>query len=201
MNRKLLIAGTALSLCLGATGVMAGEEKTPPKQGLELSREAETPAEQRAYHYEFDRDEQCQGYALGVKRLGIDDPCGRKKVEKVVEAKKVEMVKEYVVYFDFDDETVREDDKAILQQAANEITQYNPDQVIVVGHADTKGSAEYNEALSARRANAVSEVLTSLGVNNFVLDKKAKGEMAPAVPTADGVKLQENRFVSVQFLR
>ena len=75
-----------------------------------------------------------------------------------------ELLNEYVVYFDFDKANIRPQDEAVLRQAASEITKYNPSDVAVVGYTDTSGSMAYNQALSARRANAVSNYLTSMGV-------------------------------------
>ena len=49
---------------------------------------------------------------------------------------------------------------------ANEITKYNPNEVVVSGYTDSHGAADYNIALSQRRADAVSSVLNARGVAN-----------------------------------
>ena len=193
-------------LTLATIGLLATTSIAHATDGMDLSQDANTIREQNAYTYEFDRDEQCQGYAFGLKRLGITNPCAKEEeviVEQVVvqEEKKINVLNEYVVYFDFDDATVRQNDKDILTQAAGEIAKYNPRKVLVAGYTDTRGSNDYNDALSARRANNVSNYLESLGVNNFVVDEAAMGETNLAVPTADEVKLQENRRVNIQFIR
>jgi outer membrane protein OmpA-like peptidoglycan-associated protein len=59
----------------------------------------------------------------------------------------------------------------------------------------------YNNALSAKRANNVSNFLTDMGVSNFVVDEDALGETELAVQTGDEVKSQANRRVVIQFLR
>lgn len=195
MKYNFLTLASVLTLTLGSGAAWATE-------GINLSRTADTPAERGAYHYEFDRDEQCQGYDFGVKRLGITDPCGKKEVKPVTEpVTEVSVVKEYSVYFDLDKSDIRKQDQDVLVQASTDIKQYQPSKVVVVGHADTSGAAAYNEALSKRRAQTVSKALTGMGVENYVLDEKAMGEMAPAVETGDGVRLQENRFVSIKFLK
>jgi outer membrane protein OmpA-like peptidoglycan-associated protein len=173
--------------------------------GTALSQKKKTIEEHRAYQYEFDRDEQCQGYAFGVKRLGITDACGKKEevvVEEVVVVEEpVQILNEYVVYFDLNKATIRDADKDILNKAASEIVLYSPSDVLIAGYTDTKGSADYNEKLSAKRANAVSNYLNGLGVDNSVVDEAALGETNLAVPTEDGVKMQENRRVQIQFVR
>lgn len=198
---KKLLTLTALSLL--ATTSMASAQEDPK----DLAVTADTIVEQNAYTYEFDRDEQCQGYYWGVKRLGIEESCGKDEEEAapaaapVVQTQAMEVLNEYVVYFDFDKSNIRESDKDVLNQAVNEITRYNPSKVLVAGYTDTRGSMVYNEALSARRADAVSNYLNARGVSSFVVDEEAMGETNLAVPTGDEVKMQQNRRVMIQFIR
>jgi hypothetical protein len=97
---------TILGFALSATAVSATD-------GLNLSTKPLSVKEQKAYQYEFDRDEQCQGYYWGVKRLGIENPC--KKEEDVAQVQAMNVLNEYVVYFDFDEASIREQDKSVLQ--------------------------------------------------------------------------------------
>ncbi len=198
MKTQLLLTAL-LASAMFAPSVFANE-------GVNLSQQKRSIAEQRAYEYEFERDEQCQGYASGVKRLGITDACGKKEPAPVVEEvvvieQPMQVVNEYVVYFDYNKSTIRDADKGILDQVANEITQYKPSDVLIAGYTDTKGSADYNQALSAKRANAVSSYLNNMGVDNSVVDEAALGESDLAVPTDDGVEMQANRRVQIQFVR
>ena len=190
-----ILAATALGL------LMTAPHYAQAQDARSLSREATTIEERNAYQYEFNRDEQCQGYHWGVKRLGLEDPCGKDEEEKSITVDKVNVLSEYVVYFGFDKSDIRESDKAILRDAARDITRYNPREVRVAGYTDTRGSMAYNEALSAKRADNVSDFLTDMGVSNFVVDEKAMGETNLAVPTGDEVKNQRNRRVVIQFIR
>ena len=61
------------------------------------------------------------------------------------------------VFFDLDLSTLREDAKAPLQKDADWMKKWPSTQVIVEGHADARGSAEYNLALGARRAEVVKQ--------------------------------------------
>jgi len=186
-------------LTLATLGLLATTSMASANDALKLSTQVKTVEEQRAYDYEFNRDEQCQGYALGVKRLGFKDPC--QKDDDDVSVTPVNVLSEYVVYFDFDRANVRTDDQDILRQAAREINKYNPREVRVAGYTDTRGSMAYNAVLSSNRANNVSNYLTDLGVSNFVVDEDAMGETNLAVPTGDEVRSQANRRVVVQFIR
>ena len=188
-------------LTIATLSLLASTSIASATEGLALSQNADTIQEENAYNYEFNRDEQCQGYALGVARLGIENPCVKEEEEKVVKKSTVNVLSEYTVYFDFDESEIRANDKAVLNDAARDITKYNPSEVRIAGHTDTRGSMAYNEVLSASRADNVSDYLTSLGVSNFVVDEDALGETNLAVPTGDEVKEQKNRRVTIQFIR
>ena len=81
----------------------------------------------------------------------------------------------------------------VVSEAANYAKGGNATRVVVVGHADTSGSANYNVRLSERRAKAVADALVGAGVNQTALSVDWKGEAQPAVQTGDGVKEPLNR--------
>ncbi|MQX35854.1 OmpA family protein [Roseospira navarrensis] len=112
-----------------------------------------------------------------------------------------QVVAEAVVYFGFDDATLTPEARTALDDLEQRLD--NPDRVAmrVVGHTDRAGSNEYNEALSQRRATAVAEALTNMGLTVEQIDTlalAAEGETEPAVPTGDGVREPLNRRVVVQ---
>jgi OOP family OmpA-OmpF porin len=49
----------------------------------------------------------------------------------------------------------------------------------VIGHTDSDGSEEYNQALSVRRANAVKDFMVSEGIDASIIDVSGKGELSP----------------------
>ena len=73
----------------------------------------------------------------------------------------------------------------------------NVDNVRVVGHTDTSGSAAYNLRLSERRAKDARDELVREGVNASLITSEGKGETELFIPTADGVKEQLNRRTEV----
>ena len=101
--------------------------------------------------------------------------------------------KQFIVYFPFDQYVLTPEAQTVVQEAANYASAGHATQVVVVGHADTSGSATYNVRLSERRAKAVADALVGLGVAQTALSVDWKGESQPAVPTADGVKEPLNR--------
>lgn len=102
-----------------------------------------------------------------------------------------------LIFFEFD--------SAVPQQDAIETVQYVVDNAAVcnwrsfniVGHADRAGSNAYNIGLSEDRAEAISNLMTSRGIDAARITTQAKGEESPRVPTADGVRELQNRRVEI----
>jgi outer membrane protein OmpA-like peptidoglycan-associated protein len=106
-----------------------------------------------------------------------------------------------VVYFPFDQYVLTPEAQSVVQQAADYAKAGGATKITVTGHTDKSGSDKYNARLSERRAKAVADGLVGLGVNATALAVDWKGESAPAVDTADGVKEPLNRrsAISINF--
>src|SRR5436190_18174249 len=83
------------------------------------------------------------------------------------------------VHFDFDMASVRDGDRAILQKNADWMRRWTSTRVTVEGHADSRGTKEYNLALGQRRANAVKDYMVTLGIAADRLITISKGEESP----------------------
>lgn len=83
------------------------------------------------------------------------------------------------IFYDFDKATLRPESKTALDEMAR-ILKENPNVAIEMGaHTDRKGSDQYNEKLSERRAKSVVDYLVSVGINPDRLSWKGYGETAP----------------------
>ena len=71
---------------------------------------------------------------------------------------------------------------------------------IIFGHTDTKGTIKYNMSLSIKRAEAVKEILLSLGITAKNVSVLGKGENQLAVDTPDNKKHPTNRRVEIKIL-
>ncbi len=109
--------------------------------------------------------------------------------------------REFIVYFPFDQSVLTAEAQSVVSEAAQYASAGGATQIIVVGHADTSGSAKYNVGLSQRRSKAVADALVGMGVDGGKLAVDWKGEAAPAVATGDGVKEPLNRrsTISINF--
>jgi peptidoglycan-associated lipoprotein len=103
------------------------------------------------------------------------------------------------VYFDFDKSAIRQSERAKLQEAAAWLSS-NPGRTILLeGHCDWRGTAEYNLGLGDRRSQAVREYLQSIGVDMSRLETLSKGDLdAQENATADQMS-QERRVEIVVF--
>ena len=104
----------------------------------------------------------------------------------------------YVVFFPFDQATLDATARATIASAAEGFKQTGAAQISVQGHTDTAGNADYNQALSERREQAVTRELVRLGVPQSAISGTAVGETDLAVPTADNVREAQNRRVDIQ---
>ncbi len=106
--------------------------------------------------------------------------------------------RDYLVFFDFDDASVRPDAASILDRVMNAIQELASTSVTLVGHADRSGPDAYNQRLSESRATAVENYLGDRGVPSENVSPSGRGESDPRVPTPDGVREQENRRVEIR---
>jgi peptidoglycan-associated lipoprotein len=102
-----------------------------------------------------------------------------------------------VFYFDFDKAVLRPESRAALTAHA-EILKATPRQVRLEGHADERGTREYNMALGERRAYAVKDFLVLQGVNEGMLEVISYGEERPLAQGSDESSYQQNRRVELK---
>jgi peptidoglycan-associated lipoprotein len=82
-------------------------------------------------------------------------------------------------FFVLDSAQVGDDSKSALQKDAEWMKRWAGTKVMVEGHADSRGTAEYNLALGERRATAVRNYLVNLGVGPDRITVVSKGKEAP----------------------
>jgi peptidoglycan-associated lipoprotein len=104
------------------------------------------------------------------------------------------------VYFDYDMDEIREDQKATLD-AKVPILQANSDiRIRIAGHTDDRGSDEYNLALGQRRAAAVRRYLASRGIAENRFDVESFGEQRPANPAENEEAWSKNRRAEFELI-
>ncbi|HKH47061.1 MAG TPA: peptidoglycan-associated lipoprotein Pal [Thermoanaerobaculia bacterium] len=96
------------------------------------------------------------------------------------------------VYFNYDEASLSDDTRAKLARNAD-LLKATQLLVTIEGHADERGTNEYNLALGDRRANAVRDYLTSLGVDASRLRTLSYGEERPVCTEVDESCWSQNR--------
>jgi len=100
------------------------------------------------------------------------------------------------VYFEFDQSSIKPSEREKLK-AAKDYLALNPTmRIMLEGHCDWRGTAEYNLGLGDRRANAVKKYLISIGVTADKLEANSKGSLE-AKPNADAATMEKDRRVDL----
>lgn len=104
------------------------------------------------------------------------------------------------VYFDFNESHIRAGERTKLQAAAKYLTDHPDQRLLLEGHCDWHGTAEYNLGLGDRRANEAKKYLGTIGVPADKLETLSKGSLE-AVKDADDATAQKDRRVDLVILK
>lgn len=104
-----------------------------------------------------------------------------------------------VFYFDFDKAIVKPEAFADLSAHAKYLVNNPSAHVVLEGHADERGTREYNMALGERRAKAVSRYLSVQGVSAAQMEVVSYGEERPAMEGHNESSWSKNRRVELKY--
>ena len=90
-----------------------------------------------------------------------------------------ELRKEHIIYFDFDRSSVSQQFAEVLDAHGDYLVEHPNVRVMIEGHADERGTPEYNIALGERRAKAVAKYLQGMGVQPSQMSIVRYGEEKP----------------------
>jgi peptidoglycan-associated lipoprotein len=131
-------------------------------------------------------DGMTQGIGIGsgtFQGMSIDDPASP--------------LAQRVIYFEFDSSEVRAADRDVLANHAAYLRENPQAGITLEGHADERGSREYNIGLGERRAQAVRQILEFQGAGAQQLNTVSYGEEKPAVDGHDEMAYSQNRRVEL----
>ena len=101
------------------------------------------------------------------------------------------------VYFEFDKSSLTSKSIQTLKSAVDALNENSTLQVTLSGHADERGTREYNLALGQRRAESVSEYLVLNGIKKSRITVKSFGEEKPLAYSQDEASYAKNRRVEI----
>lgn len=104
----------------------------------------------------------------------------------------IDSVPSDTVYFDYDSSVLKHDAQVTLTQQLEILTE-DDSPIVIEGHADERGTREYNIGLGARRANEVRNYLLSKGIEHERMTTISYGKDKPAVEGHDESAWSKNR--------
>ena len=102
------------------------------------------------------------------------------------------------VNFEFDSARLTPNAKTVLRGVAERLLAHSDTEVEIAGHTDSKGSDEYNQALSERRAESVRDFLIDLGVDPGRLQARGYGDTGPVDSNATDEGRERNRRIEMR---
>ena len=104
-----------------------------------------------------------------------------------------------VVYFDFNSSEVSAEDRSIISAHADHLANNGNVAIILEGHADERGSREYNIALGERRAKAIQQLMLLQGVAQNQIQVISFGEERPVALGHEEESWSLNRRVEILY--
>jgi len=131
----------------------------------------------------------------GAATSGVD---GRGGVAgTALDAQVRERLSQRVVYFEFDSSAIDEESRLVIEAHAAHLNTNTKLKLRLEGHADERGTREYNLALGERRAQSVERLFRVLGVSADRITVVSYGEEKPASPGHDESAWRLNRRVEI----
>lgn len=167
MQKRIVLSALVGALALGACGGNPPPQQETGPSPEELARADSIEAARRAEE---------ERLRLEEERRRAEEEARRRAEEEAARAR--EILAE-MVHFDFDKYDIRPEYQTTLRSKAD-VLRANPDvRVRIEGHADERGSDEYNLALGMRRANAVKDFLVGFGLDASRFETVSLGEERP----------------------
>jgi peptidoglycan-associated lipoprotein len=104
-----------------------------------------------------------------------------------------------VIYFEYDSAAIKPEFQPVIQAHAEFLRASREAKSILQGHADERGSRDYNLALGQRRAESILQALSLLGVDAAKLEAVSLGEEKPAKDGHDEAAWTMNRRVEIYY--
>lgn len=175
MMKKLAVMGLLLPLAISGCSSKGGVD------------EAETGTGASAGHRRA-RTQAVGGYGRGAQPAGLGD----------LDSATGPLSKR-VIYFAYDSDDVLPEYEPVVAAHAEYLAAHAGQTAVLEGHADERGSSEYNIALSERRAKSVERSLRLQGATEGQLQIVSYGEEKPAVSGHEEDSWQQNRRVEIVY--
>lgn len=161
---KILIAGGMAVLVVGLAGCSSKKAKpTSPDGSVTATDEAAAGSD--------------RGMKAGEGATGMDAPGADGSAVNVEDLNRRGYLKD--VYFDYDRAEVRTDQREALEHNGTWLRRHPEVTIVVEGHCDERGTAQYNMALGEKRAQTVTDYLVALGIQPSRVQVVSYGKERP----------------------
>ena len=130
--------------------------------------------------------------------LGGDDGTGGQGLDGVLGGDG-DLLGQRVVYFEYDSSILTLEGEAVVQAHAQYLSSASNVQIILEGHADERGTREYNLALAEDRAKSVANVMQAFGIGSSRIQTVSYGEERPVALGHDDSAWALNRRVEILY--
>lgn len=209
MKRSLGSVGLmALVLCLSVSWMTGCAKKATLQEGAVVTQEqkavAQAPAEATAADDQAARERALRDQAAreAAERAAREEAAARAAKEAAARAKKeaaekaAAILKELQiadVNFDYNKYNLKPEAQEILKKGASAYLKYRDYKLVVEGHCDERGTAEYNLALGEKRANEAAKYLADLGIEKERIKTISYGKEMPLDKGNDEAAWAKNR--------
>ncbi len=180
--KDLLVPGLAVAIVLGA----CSQQAPPPAP---TGPTAEELAQRRADSISAARA------AEDARRRAEQEAADRERAAQDRARREARSTLEEMVNFDYDMSEIRDDAEQVLRRKIPILRNSPTVRIRMEGHADERGSTEYNLALGSRRAESVRSFLSGFGISADRFTTTSFGEDRPLVNRSDEAAWARNRRV------
>jgi peptidoglycan-associated lipoprotein len=137
--------------------------------------------------------------SVGAGGTGAEPGVEGKAVEGKAGETAADLLSKRRVHFAFDSSSIDDENRAIVEAHAKYLAANKNVKVVLEGHADERGTREYNLALGERRAQAVERMVKLLGVSADRIKVVSYGEEKPIASGHDEASWTQNRRVEILY--
>ncbi len=195
MSRKTFTILLILALALVFSFGCAKKEVAPPADPQVISEE------ERARLAEEERKREMERQALEERRLQEERMAREREQEERKFQDVVDDILTTRIHFDFDSYELKPAARSDLQKISEHLKRFSNLRLVIEGHCDERGTAEYNLALGERRARAAYEFLILLGVGSNRMQIISYGEERPLDPRSNETAWAQNRRAEFKVLQ
>jgi peptidoglycan-associated lipoprotein len=187
MTRRIIYLSLAIVSITGleACRRKAVEAPTPVASGVDAQRQADSLAALRAQQ----RADSIAAAEAAARTAAGDATKSQAELAALLGQR---------IYFDYDRDVLRDDAREVLDAKVPVLIANPGVSLVISGHTDERGTAEYNLALGQRRAAQVKRYLTGKGVADSRLTTQSLGDAQPAVQGTTEEAYQQNRRAEFQ---